>query len=655
MSSRFQIANIKLQKIAGVAALVIVAAVYLLTFQNDICSNPSEYVIDSGEYQIALSLWGTVHHTGAPTYSLLGAAFTSLLRLMGIAPAAGAALFSVFCTLVGLGFIYALGTHVTNNPWAAGAAVMALALGKSFWINSVIAEQRGFAIMLEAASLWLAVCYAETRSDRTLYALTFVWGQAVVHHRLAIIMIPALAVLVLPALLGRSEPLRNTESLLRTAETLRFTQRDRLHSLLKLLAGCVGLWLLGFAFYLYMPLRAWMGAWTYGSPGTWNGFWFLFWAKEVPFLMDPPANPAGLIANIQDTFAQLAPEWTWPGLMACAAGLIVAAAWGKTRRVGWALVALVASFLVYLFIWHEAVSPEKVLLWVSVGLAPALTILVARLWQAQKWIGIAGAAALVALAALSVVTHYEQVASLTRDPRGREIIHLLKAEMPTSRNGVEPTFMALWGGDHFAAVYGSRVTGELRGFRVVDHRADFKQMVESGSRLITLPSTFVELPKSWWRDRIGGAYLSSVGLNLVEIGAKPPLRSSDVPPGQAVVLGDGISLLSRQIGQTDNALRVALYWQAAQMPSQNYSVFIHLSDQDQISAPGDIIAQSDSEHPVYGWYPTTKWSAGEIVREDYRLTIPPGKTPQLLAIGMYTRDTSGAFHNLAVIHVPLKQ
>src|SRR5512136_2080358 len=89
----------------GAATLIIVAAVYLLTFQNDICSNPSEYVIDSGEYQIALSLWGTVHHTGAPTYSLLGAAFTSLARLAGIEPAAGAALFSVVCTLVGLGFI----------------------------------------------------------------------------------------------------------------------------------------------------------------------------------------------------------------------------------------------------------------------------------------------------------------------------------------------------------------------------------------------------------------------------------------------------------------------------------------------------------------------------------------------------------------------
>src|SRR5512136_597750 len=118
----------------GAATLAIVAAIYLLTFQNDICSNPSEYVIDSGEYQIALSLWGTVHHTGAPTYSLVGAMFVWLLRLVGIAPAAGAALFSVACALVTLGFVYALSVHLTDNPWASGAAVLALALGRSFWI-----------------------------------------------------------------------------------------------------------------------------------------------------------------------------------------------------------------------------------------------------------------------------------------------------------------------------------------------------------------------------------------------------------------------------------------------------------------------------------------------------------------------------------------
>jgi hypothetical protein len=627
---KFQISSIKFQRVVGAATLLIVAVVYLLTFQTDICSNSSEYVIDSGEYQIALSSWGTVHHTGAPTYSLVGAAFVSLLRLVGIAPAAGAALFSVACTLVALGFIYALGVRLTGNPWAAGAAVLALALGQSFWINHVIAELRAFGSMLLAASLWLAVRYSETGSTKLLYALAFVWGQAVVHHRLAVFAALALAVLVLPTLSnGRRVP--------------------------QLLAGSLGMGLLAFAFYLYMPLRARMGAWTYGDPGTWQGFWFIFWAREVPFLMVPPSTVAKLLDNIRIVLAQLIFEWTAPGLIAIGLGLLVAVGWRKTWQFGWALVAWVATFMVYLFVLPEAVSPEKVLLWVSLVLALALAILVARLWKARTWAGAIGAAALVTLAGVSGVMHRQDVLALTRDPHGREIITLLKTEMPAGpvSHNSEPTFMALWGGDYFAAAYGSRVTSELRGFRVVDHRADFKQIVDSGSRLITLPSTFVERPKSWWRQQIGGAYLSSAGLGLVEIGARPPLTSADVPPGTPVELGDGISLVAPAIKSANGALRVTLYWQAVQTPSQNYSVFLHLSDKDLISAAEDIIAQADSQNPVYGWYPTTKWSAGEIVREDYELVVPPGETPRLLDVGLYTRDADGAFHNLGVVNLRL--
>ena len=631
MSFKSQIPNNKYQIAVGAVVLAIIAVVYLLTFQTDICSNPSEYVIDSGEYQIALSSWGTVHHTGAPTYSLVGAAFVWLLRLAGIAPAAGAALFSMACTLVALGFIYALGVRLTGNPWAAGAAVLALALGPSFWINHVIAELRAFGSMLLAASLWLAVRYSETGSTKLLYALAFVWGQAVVHHRLAVFAAPALAVLVLPALLsnGRRVP--------------------------QLLAGSLGMGLLAFAFYLYLPLRAHMGAWTYGDPGTWQGFWFIFWAREVPFLMVPPSTVAKLLENIRIVLAQLIFEWTAPGLIAIGLGLLVAIGWRKTRQLGWALMAWVTTFMVYLFILPEAVSPEKVLLWVSLVLALALAILVARMWEARGWAGAMGAVALVALAGVSGVTHRQDVLVLTRDPRGREIILQLKAEMPAGpvSHNSEPTFMALWGGDYFAAAYGNQVTGELSGFHVVDHRADFKQIVDSGSRLITLPSTFVERPKSWWRQQIGGAYLSSAGLGLVEIGARPPLTSADVPPDTPVELGDGISLVAHPIKPANGGLRVMLYWQAAQTPSQNYSVFLHLSDKDHISAGEDIIAQADSQNPVYGWYPTTKWSAGEIVREDYELVAPPGKTPRLLDVGLYTRDADGAFHNLGVVNLRL--
>ena len=78
-----------------------------------------------------------------------------------------------------------------------------------------------------------------------------------------------------------------------------------------------------------------------------------------------------------------------------------------------------------------------------------------------------------------------------------------------------------------------------------------------------------------------------------------------------------------------------------------------LSDKNEITGPGDIIAQEDSQAPVYGWYPTSQWQAGEIVREDYELVVPPGKTPRLLDVGLYTRDADGAFHNLGVVNLRL--
>ena len=142
-------------------------------------------------------------------------------------------------------------------------------------------------------------------------------------------------------------------------------------------------------------------------------------------------------------------------------------------------------------------------------------------------------------------------------------------------------------------------------------------------------------------------------MNLVEIGATPPLTPADVPPGHAG--------------------RVGRWHQSARAPDQNRKrpgardallaggqdalakLFRHCSSfrQAPISAPGDLIAQADSENPVYDWYPTTKWGAGEIVREDYSLDVPPGKTPTLLSVGMYTRDAAGAFHNLGVVDLPV--
>lgn len=613
----------------GLMVLASVAVVYVLTCQNDVCANSNPYVVDSGEYQVALGSWGTVHYTGAPLYSLLGAAFVAVLRTLGVPPAAASSLFSVACALVTLGLVYALALRWTYNPWAAGAATLVLAFGRSFWINSVVTEIYSFGLALSLGALWLALRYVETRRAQDLYALAFVWGLAVVHHRLATFLAPALALLVLPVLLreGRRIP--------------------------RLLASALGCGVLAFAFYLYLPLRARMGAWTYGDVGTWSGFWYNFWAREVGFLLMPPANLAGWVGNVRAVWGKLLVEWHGAGLASVALGLLVSITWRKTRPRGVALAAWVAAYVAFEVAFQQAVLAEAALLWVSVVLAVALALGTAWLWQVRRWLGVLAVAATLLLASVALRGEWRGVLAITRHARGREVIELLKVSMPTSEGPVQPTFMTTWGGDYFAAAYGLRVTHELRGFRAVDHRADPVQILGSGSRLVTLPSTFYILPMAWWRERLGSLYLSSAAPGLVEIGQHALYNEAQVATDNPLELDDDLRLLTYQVRRIQDTLHITLYWQAARVPSQDYSVMVHLSDKPAVATPEDVVAQADSQAPVYGWYPTTQWSAGEIVREDYELHVPAGKTPRLLVVGMYTRDAAGAFHNLGVVNLEL--
>jgi hypothetical protein len=82
-------------------------------------------------------------------------------------------------------------------------------------------------------------------------------------------------------------------------------------------------------------------------------------------------------------------------------------------------------------------------------------------------------------------------------------------------------------------------------------------------------------------------------------------------------------------------LHLTLFWQALTEMDENYTVFTHLID-----GRGGIWGQKDNQ-PVDGFYPTGGWTAGEIVRDQYDLTISPETSPGLYrtAVGMYRAET----------------
>jgi len=68
---------------------------------------------------------------------------------------------------------------------------------------------------------------------------------------------------------------------------------------------------------------------------------------------------------------------------------------------------------------------------------------------------------------------------------------------------------------------------------------------------------------------------------------------------------------------------------------KDYTVFTHLVDGE-----GNIWGQKDNP-PVDGFYPSTQWEPGEVIRDQYDLSISPETPPGRYQIetGMYLAET----------------
>jgi 4-amino-4-deoxy-L-arabinose transferase-like glycosyltransferase len=81
--------------------------------------------------------------------------------------------------------------------------------------------------------------------------------------------------------------------------------------------------------------------------------------------------------------------------------------------------------------------------------------------------------------------------------------------------------------------------------------------------------------------------------------------------------------------------QLTLYWQALARLEEDYTVFVHLLDEE-----GRIAAQHDTQ-PLQGFYPTSFWKEGEVVGDEYHIHVDPS-TPAgeyELVAGMYLVST----------------
>jgi hypothetical protein len=125
--------------------------------------------------------------------------------------------------------------------------------------------------------------------------------------------------------------------------------------------------------------------------------------------------------------------------------------------------------------------------------------------------------------------------------------------------------------------------------------------------------------------------------------ARPAILSeADIPPSAQrfnATYGGIARLVAFEVDQRavrpGEALPVILYWQALQPTSEDLSIFLQLVSENQ------VLGQVDS-YPGGGAYPTSMWSAGDVIRDEYWLPVsvaPSGPVAAQLQAGLYRYQT----------------
>jgi hypothetical protein len=140
-------------------------------------------------------------------------------------------------------------------------------------------------------------------------------------------------------------------------------------------------------------------------------------------------------------------------------------------------------------------------------------------------------------------------------------------------------------------------------------------------------------------DERGRQLSDSIELGRVQVRRSEPVDLSETVPVGPFVFDEQMDLvgyrLANNTARPGNYFRVLLYWQGRADVSGDYTVFVHLTDEE-----GQVLAQGDSA-PAGGIYPTWAWIPGEVVEDEHlvplEIDVPPGTYH--LAIGLYEVDT----------------
>lgn len=598
-----------------------VLTVYLFTLA------PSVLGGDPGEYQFVPHILSMAHPTGTPLYILLSKLWS--LWPLGSSIAWRMNLLSAVSASLAVMVIYQHVHWRTGRIVPALVAALGMAFGSTFWEQATMADKYAFNAFMVALVLHLALRWGQTRSPRTLSLLAFTYGLSLAHHRTMVLF--ALPLLGYVGWFERSALWRDRRRLLKLA--------------ILLLAPLL--------LYLYLP---WAEARNL-PPAMWHprtvGDWILAlydegWIREVRVV---PLEQPVTIPFYLDVLRR---DFTWAGVVLGLAGLGMMLRYRRPDALflltNYLLQAVLAAnyhvprhwvfFLPSFVIFALWIGEGAGWLWTGVG---ALD----RLGKGLRWA--LSAVLIVALFAIPWVSFSRQYPVFRASHLGAGVLdpwrQVLKDGYAAERLGkaiakVAPQAIIVCDWEQATPLwYYQQVEGWRPDVEIVYPMERLEEVVAQG-RPVYLARTHPGLADRWHPTNCGP---------LIALQPEPAF---DLPPGVTplqIRLGDLFELAGFDPAETilypSSVVPLTLYWRALRTPPADYSVSLRLLD-----SAGRVIAQVDSQHPVLGTYPTSRWVTGEVVADYYELQLPGDLPPGSYRWGviLYRMLPDGSWENLRV-------
>lgn len=133
-----------------------------------------------------------------------------------------------------------------------------------------------------------------------------------------------------------------------------------------------------------------------------------------------------------------------------------------------------------------------------------------------------------------------------------------------------------------------------------------------------------------------GNHLDAATLGHIALRPKKPLDvPSEVKLPQPITFGSNVFLVGKKVGEAERVLRLALWWRSQGSVGKDFTVFVHLRDQN-----GEVVAQGDGP-PMHNGFPTSLWKAGDVIPDEHEVVLPKGvlEGDHFISVGLYDLKT----------------